>query len=136
MIFPFRAQIRRQTRNSSASVEDGQPLSISLSPEQLLWPAMLGSIALPVSFFWFGWSIQARVHWICPTFALGLFSWGNNLLYVRQLCCQSPLNIALICFRIPRSYTSSILTVQGTARAPQPPTTSSGTSWQQSCHSS
>jgi hypothetical protein len=82
MIFPFRAQIRRQAKKPSSDDESGEALSIPLSPEQLLWPAMLGSLALPISFFWFGWSIQARIHWICPTFALGLFSWGNNLLYV------------------------------------------------------
>jgi hypothetical protein len=51
-------------------------------PERLLFPAMMGSIALPISFFWFAFSTKPTVHWIHPVVSLGLFAWGNDLVYV------------------------------------------------------
>jgi hypothetical protein len=54
----------------------------TIKPERLLFPAMMGSIALPVSFFWFAFSAKLTVHWIYPVISLGLFAWGNDLVYV------------------------------------------------------
>jgi len=84
MIFPYIKQMQKtQAANSSSS--NIEPLDNGAQPESLLWPALIGAVALPVSFFWFGWSAEAQVHWACPIIALGLYSWGNNLLYVRSI---------------------------------------------------
>jgi hypothetical protein len=68
-----------EAANSSSSLES---LKSEAQPERLLWPALFGAVALPVSLFWFGWSAEAQVPWACPNMALSLFSCGNNLLYV------------------------------------------------------
>ena len=47
--------------------------------EKRLYYAMIGSIALPISLFWFGWSAHYRVHWICPVIAEALYAFGNVL---------------------------------------------------------
>ncbi|PPJ57962.1 hypothetical protein CBER1_09414 [Cercospora berteroae] len=47
--------------------------------EQRLFYAMIGSIALPISLFWFGWSANYGVHWICPVIAATLYGFGNML---------------------------------------------------------
>ncbi|KAF2450241.1 putative MFS transporter [Karstenula rhodostoma CBS 690.94] len=80
MIFPYMKQMQKNqaANSSSANIE---PFENGTQPESLLWPALIGAVALPVSFFWFGWSAEAQVHWACPITALGLYSWGNNLLY-------------------------------------------------------
>lgn len=81
MIVPYMKQMRNeQAQDPSVSALESLD---RLSPERLLWPALLGSVGLPISFFWFGWSAQTHVHWVCPVIALALYSWGNNLLYVR-----------------------------------------------------
>ncbi|KAK5328399.1 hypothetical protein LTR93_002184 [Exophiala xenobiotica] len=52
-----------------------------LPPEERLWPAMLGSVLLPISLFWFGWSARADVHWISPVLATIPFGIGNLLVF-------------------------------------------------------
>ena len=78
MVIPF---LRQQKVYAKAS-SDFEKNSESLSPERFLFPAMMGSVGLPISFFWFAWSARPDIHWICPTIALGIFSWGNDLIYV------------------------------------------------------
>lgn len=40
-------------------------------------PLMLpGVILVPIGFFWYGWSIEAKAHWIMPNFGATLFSSG------------------------------------------------------------
>lgn len=80
MIIPFMNQMHRDQTTESVSPSLAA-FESSAQPEKLLWPALLGAVALPLSFFWFGWSAAAHVHWACPVIALGLYSWGNNLLY-------------------------------------------------------
>ena len=80
MIIPYLKQKRQHQDENTCNTTD--QASMDLAPERLLWPALFGSVALPLSFFWFAWSARVDVHWICPIIALGLFSWGNNLLYV------------------------------------------------------
>ncbi|MCJ1377766.1 hypothetical protein MMC17_000862 [Xylographa soralifera] len=48
-------------------------------PEHRLYSAMLGSIALPISLFWFAWT--AELHWISPICAAIPFGWGNVLIF-------------------------------------------------------
>ncbi|KIW11550.1 hypothetical protein PV08_10851 [Exophiala spinifera] len=52
-----------------------------LPPEERLWPAMLGSVLLPVGLFWFGWSARKDVHWISPVLATIPFGIGNLLVF-------------------------------------------------------
>ena len=54
-------------------------------PEERLYACMLGSIALPVSMFWFGWTSRASIHWIVPVLAGVPFGWGLVLLFVSVL---------------------------------------------------
>ncbi|KAK7722036.1 hypothetical protein SLS63_009317 [Diaporthe eres] len=40
-------------------------------------PAMfVGSAIVPVGLFWYGWSVQARLHWIMPNAGIVIFSMG------------------------------------------------------------
>ncbi|KAI0858238.1 putative MFS transporter [Xylaria cubensis] len=80
MIIPFYYQMRKYSPQKSFGgvlVTEEK----SLMPESLLWPAQLGSLAMPISFFWFGWSADPGTAWIVPAVGLGLFAWGNDLLY-------------------------------------------------------
>lgn len=43
---------------------------------------MMGSIALPISLFWFGWTARHDIHWIVPLLAGMPFGWGLILLFV------------------------------------------------------
>lgn len=41
-------------------------------------PAMfVGSIFIPVGLFWYGWSVQAHIHWIMPNIGIVIFSIGS-----------------------------------------------------------
>ena len=37
---------------------------------------LVGSIAVPVGLFWFGWSAQAHAHWILPILGSSVFGFG------------------------------------------------------------
>ncbi|KAH8807533.1 MFS multidrug transporter-like protein [Xylogone sp. PMI_703] len=52
-----------------------------LPPEQRLYSAMIGSILLPISLFWFAWTARADIHWICPILATIPFACGNLLVF-------------------------------------------------------
>ncbi|KAJ9609089.1 hypothetical protein H2200_006860 [Cladophialophora chaetospira] len=45
-------------------------------PEMRLSMCLLYACFVPVSFFWYGWSIQAQVHWILPIIGLWPFGFG------------------------------------------------------------
>jgi MFS family permease len=45
-------------------------------PEMRLTMCLLYACFVPVSFFWYGWSIQAQVHWIVPIIGLSPFGFG------------------------------------------------------------
>jgi hypothetical protein len=53
-----------------------------LPPEERLYAAMLGSLLLPTSLFWFGWTAHHKTHWLVPVVALSLFGAGNLLVFV------------------------------------------------------
>ncbi|KAL1874060.1 hypothetical protein Plec18167_005993 [Paecilomyces lecythidis] len=41
-------------------------------------PAMfIGSLFIPVGLFWYGWSVQARIHWVMPNVGIVIFSFGS-----------------------------------------------------------
>lgn len=56
-----------------------------IPPEYRLYPAMGGSLLLPISLFWFGWTAHARVNAAVPIIAIVLFGWGNITLFVSSL---------------------------------------------------
>lgn len=54
----------------------------SVPPEFRLYPSLIGSIGLPISLFWFGWTARANTPWIIPVTAITLFAWGNICVFV------------------------------------------------------
>ncbi|KAJ5724131.1 major facilitator superfamily domain-containing protein, partial [Penicillium malachiteum] len=46
------------------------------SPESRLPPMIYGCWAIPVGLFWYGWSAEAKVHWIMPIIGTGIFGFG------------------------------------------------------------
>lgn len=51
-------------------------------PEYRLFPAMIGSIGLPIGLFWFGWTSRANIYWVSPAVAIMIFAWGNLCVFV------------------------------------------------------
>lgn len=86
------------------SKEDGREGIVA--PEYRLYPAMMGSIGLPVGLFvsvpitfsfsssilctlqrlthqqWFAWTARSSTHWISPVLAAIPFAWGNLCIFV------------------------------------------------------
>lgn len=51
-------------------------------PEYRMATMLMGSFLVPTGLFWFGWSAQARIHWIMPIIGSALFSGGMILTYL------------------------------------------------------
>ncbi|KAJ3726767.1 multidrug resistance protein 4 [Lentinula raphanica] len=45
-------------------------------PEMRIPALAFGSLWVPVGLFWYGWSAQARIHWIMPIIGSGIFGFG------------------------------------------------------------
>ncbi|KAI9000887.1 multidrug resistance protein 4 [Trametes punicea] len=45
-------------------------------PEYRIPPLVFGSIFVPLGVFWYGWSAQARIHWIMPIIGTAIFGFG------------------------------------------------------------
>ena len=45
-------------------------------PEMRLAPCLMFALFIPISFFWYGWSADYKVHWICPIIGLVPFGFG------------------------------------------------------------
>ncbi|KAJ7634899.1 multidrug resistance protein 4 [Roridomyces roridus] len=45
-------------------------------PEMRIPPIFIGSLFVPIGLFWYGWSAQAKVHWIMPVIGSGIFGFG------------------------------------------------------------
>ncbi|KAH8691448.1 major facilitator superfamily domain-containing protein [Talaromyces proteolyticus] len=54
-------------------------------PEYRLFPAMIGSIGLPIGLFWFGWSAREGISWVAPAAAIIPFAWGNLCVFVSSM---------------------------------------------------
>ncbi|UJR19438.1 hypothetical protein I4U23_022568 [Adineta vaga] len=52
------------------------------SPEDRLPPALVGSICLPISLFWFAWTCSPSIHWIVSIIASAPFGFGTGLIFV------------------------------------------------------
>ncbi|KAL2126243.1 hypothetical protein VTI74DRAFT_1342 [Chaetomium olivicolor] len=53
----------------------------AVPPEYRLYGAMVGCALNPASLFWFGWTADAGVHWLCPVVAAVPFAVGNIMVY-------------------------------------------------------
>ncbi|KAJ6627852.1 major facilitator superfamily domain-containing protein [Mycena sp. CBHHK59/15] len=45
-------------------------------PEMRIPAIFIGSIFVPIGLFWYGWSAQAKLHWIMPIIGSGIFGFG------------------------------------------------------------
>lgn len=54
-------------------------------PEYRLYPAMIGSLGMPLGLFWFGWTARVDVSWASPVVAIMPFAWGNICLFVSTI---------------------------------------------------
>lgn len=54
-------------------------------PEYRLYPAMMGSVGLPVGLFWYAWTSRADISWASPAVAIVPFSWGNLCVFVSSM---------------------------------------------------
>lgn len=63
-------------------------------PEYRLYPAMVGSIGVVVSLFWFAWTARRGISWAAPVVALIPFNWGNLCIFTSAaiflLDCYGP----------------------------------------------
>ncbi|KAJ5555798.1 hypothetical protein N7461_004268 [Penicillium sp. DV-2018c] len=53
-----------------------------IPPEHRLYPALIGSVGLPIGLFWFAWTARAEISWASPVVAIMVFSWGNLCVFV------------------------------------------------------
>ncbi|OAA63155.1 Major facilitator superfamily domain, general substrate transporter [Cordyceps fumosorosea ARSEF 2679] len=54
-------------------------------PEHRLYPAMVGSLGLPVGLFWYAWTARSDVSWASPAVAILPFAWGNLCIFVSAM---------------------------------------------------
>lgn len=71
-VFLYRKQISKHPANQ-------------VPPEHRLYPAMIGSIGLPVGLFWFAWTARDGVSWASPAAAIIPFAWGNLCVFVSTI---------------------------------------------------
>jgi MFS family permease len=80
--------------------------SAGMKPEYRLPLAIVGGISVPVAFFWYGWSAQARTHWIVPIIGPAFLGFGNSLIFVCLQSCYSMNLIPWLANKIPDVSTS------------------------------
>lgn len=51
-------------------------------PENRLLPLVPGCVFIPIGLFWYGWSAQAKVHWIVPIIGTSFMGVGVNMALV------------------------------------------------------
>lgn len=54
-------------------------------PEHRLETMKIGAFMVPISLFWYGWSVQANVHWICPIIGMTFFGFGLLIIFVSRI---------------------------------------------------
>lgn len=60
-------------------------LSHKTPPEYRLYPAMIGSIGLPLGLFWLAWTARSDISWASPAVAIVPFAWGNLCVFVSTI---------------------------------------------------
>jgi len=71
--------------NSSNSSVNHEPAKLHVDPEHRLYPAMIGSIGIPLGLFWFAWTARSDIHWASPVLATMVFSFGNLCVFVSAM---------------------------------------------------
>jgi hypothetical protein len=56
-----------------------------LKPEYRLPLGALGGLFIPIGFFWYGWSAEAKVQWIVPIMGTAIAGFGNALVFVSTM---------------------------------------------------
>ena len=56
-----------------------------IPPEYRLYPAMIGSVGLPLGLFWFAWTAREGVSWASPAVAIVPFAFGNFCVFVSMI---------------------------------------------------
>jgi hypothetical protein len=56
-----------------------------IPPEHRLYPAMIGSVGLPVGLFWFAWTAKESISWASPACAIIPFAWGNICVFISTI---------------------------------------------------
>ncbi|KAA1466239.1 multidrug resistance protein 4 [Dentipellis sp. KUC8613] len=51
-------------------------------PEMRIPALIIGSFFVPIGLFWYGWSAEARIHWIMPIIGSGIFGFGLMATYL------------------------------------------------------
>ncbi|TID18816.1 major facilitator superfamily domain-containing protein [Venturia nashicola] len=51
-------------------------------PEHRLETMIPGAFMVPISLFWYGWSVQANVQWMCPIIGMSFFGFGLLLIFM------------------------------------------------------
>ncbi|QDS77377.1 hypothetical protein FKW77_005756 [Venturia effusa] len=51
-------------------------------PEHRLETMIPGAFMVPISLFWYGWSVQANVQWMCPIIGMSIFGFGLLLIFM------------------------------------------------------
>lgn len=72
--------------------ENGQ-----IKPEKRMPIAIVGSLFVPASLLWFGWTARASIHWIVPIIGSGLLTTAGLLLFVSIMFDFRPLTKRLCC---------------------------------------
>lgn len=54
-------------------------------PEHRLYPAIFGSIGLPIGLFWFAWTANDHISWASPAASVIPFAWGNLCVFVSTM---------------------------------------------------
>lgn len=77
---------RVSTRRVMKDIKSGR--RPNLIPEMRLFPALIGSIFVPLGLFWIAWLSRPGVHFIVPIAGSAVFAFGNFLIFVCN--CGSP----------------------------------------------
>jgi hypothetical protein len=56
-----------------------------IPPEYRLYPAMIGSLGMPIGLFWLAWTARSDISWVSPVLAIVPFAWGNLCLFISTL---------------------------------------------------
>lgn len=65
-----------------AALREASPHGGRAAPERWLYASMLGSLGIPISLFWFSWSMRKDAYWVSPILAGIPFGWGILCLFV------------------------------------------------------
>ncbi|KAL2014398.1 hypothetical protein VTN00DRAFT_1923 [Thermoascus crustaceus] len=70
-------RMRRSRKEEGGKDEDGE-----MKPEYRLPLTVIGGVLMPIGFFWYGWSAQAKMHWIMPLAGTAILGYGNALIFM------------------------------------------------------